>query len=133
MAVRCSRINAIVNGVDARIESRLSNLFENIGPDEKFDMIVFNPPFFFSDPKNLRQRAFMGGKTGEVIRGFWAGVMRHLTPAGRVQVTVSDVVSPSMFEFTEFIETGLKPSLVAKRSSFMGNSVSVYALRSQAT
>jgi len=61
-----------------------------------------------------------------VIRGFWAGVKQHLTPTGKVQVIFSSTVAPFMFEFEEFRETGLKPSLVVERKSLSRHCLSVY-------
>ncbi|MBN1592111.1 MAG: methyltransferase [Candidatus Coatesbacteria bacterium] len=87
MAVKCARINSIIHEVDSRIECRQSNLFENVGQDEKFDLIIFNTPFLFLDPKNPWEQAYLGGKNGEVIRGFWSGLMDHLTPTGKAQLT----------------------------------------------
>lgn len=126
MAVKCARLNALLNEVDTKIEARQSNLFDSVRPDEKFDLIVFNTPFFFIDAKNPWEQAYLGGSNGEVMRGFWAGVKEHLTPSGRAQIIFSSTVAPFMFEFEEFKRTGLKPSLVAERKSLSRHCVSVY-------
>ena len=127
MAVKCARINSIINGMDDRIECRESNLFSNVREDEKFDLIIFNTPFFFVDPRNPWEQAYLAGKNGEVMRGFWAGVSDHLTPEGKVQIIFSSTVAPFMFEFDEFLNTGLQPTMVVERKSLSGHRVSVYA------
>src|SRR5580658_5400326 len=43
-AVRCARINALLNEVEPRIEVRQGDLFSALG-DERFDLVLFNPPF----------------------------------------------------------------------------------------
>ena len=126
MAVKCARVNAVLNGVEAKLEARQSDLFENVRPDEKFDLIIFNTPFFFVNPRNPWEQAYLGGSNGEVIRGFWAGVTQHLTPSGKAQVIFSRTVAPFMFEFDEFKKTGLKASLVVERKSLSRHCVSVY-------
>ncbi|MCD6328725.1 hypothetical protein J7M28_14400, partial [bacterium] len=89
----------------------------------------FNTPFFFVDPKNPWEQAYLGGKNGEVIRGFWAGVSEHLTPTGRAQIIFSSTVAPFMFQFEEFLQTGLAPSLVVERKSLSRHCVSVFVAR----
>ena len=126
VAVKCAGVNALLNELGSKIECRVSDLFDSVRPDEKFDLIVFNTPFFFLDPKNPWERAYLGGSNGEVIRGFWAGVKQHLTPTGKVQVIFSSTVAPFMFEFEEFRETGLRPSLIVERKSLSRHCVSVY-------
>ena len=44
-AVRCARINALLNHVDDRIDVRHGDLFAPVG-GERFDVVVCNPPFF---------------------------------------------------------------------------------------
>src|SRR5688572_18246060 len=41
-AVRCARINALLNHVDERIDVRLGDLFEPVRGEE-FDLVLFNP------------------------------------------------------------------------------------------
>ena len=124
-AVTCARRNMRLNEEVGPIHVVQSDLFENIGPDERFDLIVFNAPFFFLDPRNHQECGYMCGSHGEVIRAFWDGVMKHLSPSGKVQVTRSETIGPSIFEFDEFNRTGLKCCSVAKRRSFSGHCVSV--------
>ena len=43
-AVRCAGINALLNHFEHKIEVRHGDLFAAV-PAERFDLIVFNPPF----------------------------------------------------------------------------------------
>ena len=44
-AVRCARINVLLNRVDDRVEIRCGDLFEPV-QGERFDLVLFNPPFY---------------------------------------------------------------------------------------
>ena len=44
-AVRCARINVLLNRVDDRVEVRRGDLFEPVH-GERFDLVLFNPPFY---------------------------------------------------------------------------------------
>ena len=58
-AVRCARVNALLNGLEDRIEVRAGDLF---GPvlGERFDLVLFNPPFFRGRPAGLFDLAWRG-------------------------------------------------------------------------
>ncbi len=55
-AVRCARINALLNGVEGTVEVREGDLFTPVA-DERFDVIVFNPPYFRGQPRSSFERA----------------------------------------------------------------------------
>lgn len=44
-AARCARLNAILNGLEDRIDIRVGDLFEPVR-GERFDLVTFNPPFY---------------------------------------------------------------------------------------
>jgi HemK-related putative methylase len=84
-AVRCTRINALLNNVDQKIEARHGDLFEPVAA-EQFDLIFFNPPFLRGAPRDDRDRAW---RSSDVIERFAAGVSRHLKPGGAALVLLS--------------------------------------------
>ena len=43
-AVRCARMNVLLNQMENRVEIREGGLFGPLG-DERFDVVLFNPPF----------------------------------------------------------------------------------------
>jgi len=86
-AIKLARYNSILNNV-YNIEFRESNLFENV--DEKFDLIVFNPPYLPVNEKDLLGRAWSGGIEGkEIIRHFIREVGNYLKPKGCFLLLVS--------------------------------------------
>ena len=50
--------------------------------DERFDRILFNPPFHIGEPKDDADKAYYGGGGGEVVRRFLAECTSHLKPRG---------------------------------------------------
>jgi release factor glutamine methyltransferase len=77
-AVRCARINALLNQVEARLEVRQGDLFAPLA-GERFDLILFNPPFLRGEPRDERERAW---RAGDVAQRFAAGLRQHLRPGG---------------------------------------------------
>jgi release factor glutamine methyltransferase len=84
-AVRCATINARLNHLEERIEVRHGDLF---GPvrGERFDLIVFNPPFLRAAPRNDRDRAW---RSIDVAERFAAGLGAHLKPRGSALLVLS--------------------------------------------
>jgi release factor glutamine methyltransferase len=77
-AVRSARVNALVHHVEDRVEAREGDLFDPVG-DERFDRVIFNPPFFRREPKDMLERAFFAT---DVVERFAAGLRDHLAPGG---------------------------------------------------
>lgn len=127
-AVKCAKINAIMNDLSHKVEVRQSNLFENVKENEKFDLIIFNFPFFHVNPKNVEEHAYFGGKDGNVMRAFYRDVGKHLKPEGKVQIIFSESAIPDMFEWDEFKQNHFIPELVVMKKSMLGHKVPIYLL-----
>ena len=61
-AVRCARINALQHHLETCIEVRQGDLFEPV-QGERFDLVLFNPPFFRGQPRNTAQMRPGGVRT----------------------------------------------------------------------
>ncbi len=84
-AVRCARLNAILNHCEDRIEVREGDLFAPVGGQE-FDLVLFNPPFFRGQPRDALDRAW---RSEDILERFAAGLAGHLKPEGRALVVLS--------------------------------------------
>jgi HemK-related putative methylase len=84
-AVRCARANALLNRLEDRVEVRHGDLFGPVG-DERFDLVLFNPPFFRGRPRNLFDLAWRGE---DVLERFAAGLPGRLRPGGTALVLLS--------------------------------------------
>lgn len=87
-AVACARANAIKNGFgDIHVEQ--SDLFEAISPSVKFDMIVFNQPYYPVTGEALFGLGPDGGSA--IIERFMSQVTAHLLPGGVFLMPFSDM------------------------------------------
>jgi HemK-related putative methylase len=84
-AVRCARINAILNAMEERIDVLNSDLFAEI-PGKTFDLIVFNPPFFKGEPKTALEIAW---RSSDVVERFAGGLAHALKPSGKALIAWS--------------------------------------------
>lgn len=84
-AVRCTRINALVNRVENRITVIEGDLFSAIG-GEKYDLVLFNPPFYRGVAADAADYAWRGET---VFDRFAANLAAALEPGGRAVVVLS--------------------------------------------
>jgi HemK-related putative methylase len=83
-AVRCARINALLNRVDDRMTVVEGDLFDAV--TARVDLVLFNPPFFSGPPSDAIDRAW---RSVDVLDRFAAGLDGGLTPLGRALVAFS--------------------------------------------
>jgi release factor glutamine methyltransferase len=84
-AVRCVQINALLNNLQERITACHSDLFSAL-EGQRFDVVLFNPPFFRGTPKDAEDQAWRGV---DVLERFAAALPRHLTANGYALVVFS--------------------------------------------
>jgi len=96
-AVACARYNAERFGWRQRFGVRLvprtnSSAFAVIGRNEKFDLIISNPPWVDRQPKNDFEFALYDPGF-ELLKSLMEGLPRHLNPGGRVLLAYGSVSS----------------------------------------
>lgn len=112
-AVRCARMNGLLNGVESRVEVREGDLFDVVAK-ERFDVVLFNPPYIAGSPKTDLEKAFFS--TGLAER--FAGELRaHLNPGGHALVILSDIGEEAVF-IQRLCECGFKSEPIAERKLF---------------
>ena len=84
-AVRCARTNALLNGVEDRVEVRQGDLFAPVA-GLRFDVVLFNPPYFPGEPRTDLQRALW---STDLATRFAAGLAAHLEPGGSCLLLLS--------------------------------------------
>jgi len=84
-AVRCARMNAEALHLDYKIETRAGDLF---GPvrGEQFDAILFNPPFYRGQPRDMADRAW---RSPDVFERFLYELPAYLCPGGFALIVLS--------------------------------------------
>ena len=109
-AVRCARINTLLNHLEHKIEVRLGDLFEPVR-GERFDLILFNPPFVRGAPRDNRDGAW---RSNDVAERYAAGLRTHLRPGGTALVLLSTFGDGKVF-LREFHNQGFKIDVFAER------------------
>ena len=114
-AVRCAEINVLLNHLEHKIDVRHGDLFAAV-PGERFDLILFNPPFLRGAPRDDRDRAW---RSSDVAERFAAGLRAQLNPSGFALVLLSTFGDGNFF-LGEFRRQGLEISVEAERRFEIG-------------
>jgi HemK-related putative methylase len=121
-AVRCTRINALLNELEACIDVRHGDLFVPV-TDERFDIVLFNPPYFRGEAREPLEHAW---RSVDTVERFAAELADHLTPAGYALVVLSSDGELSAFLQT-FRDNGLGVTAVARRN-LLNETLTIYRL-----
>ena len=121
-AVRCAEINVLLNHLEHKIDVRHGDLFAAV-PGERFDLILFNPPFLRGAPRDDRDRAW---RSSDVAERFAAGLRAQLNPGGFALVLLSTFGDGNFF-LGEFRRQGLEISVEAERR-FVNETLTVFRL-----
>ena len=74
--------NAARAGVTLRL--RAGDGYAALAPDERFDLILCNPPWFEGEPRDEAERAFRGGAGMRFVEELFAGLSSRLRDGGRL-------------------------------------------------
>ncbi|HEY4972731.1 MAG TPA: methyltransferase [Steroidobacteraceae bacterium] len=85
-AIRCARINAMINQCEDRIEILPGDLFAPLA-GRRFDVVLFNPPFLRGVPRDDADRAW---RSTDIAERFASELRAHLTPSGFALVLLSN-------------------------------------------
>jgi release factor glutamine methyltransferase len=104
--------NAMLVSELQNIEFRISDLFSNV--TEKFDLIIFNPPYL-PESKFDREKDTTGGREGwETIAKFLKEAKSHLNPGGKILMIFSSLTNrDKILEIAK--EHSYKPNQLEKR------------------
>lgn len=80
-AVKCAKKNAKLNHVSSQIEVFESDLFQKV--DGKFDLLVFDPPFRWFKPRDIRERG-TADENFQTMTAFFKNVRKYLIENARI-------------------------------------------------
>jgi len=119
-AVRCSHLNAVLNHLEDRIDIRQGDLFEPVA-GERFDLVLFNPPFLLGVPTDHRDAAW---RSNDTARRFAAGLGDHLMPGGTALVLLSTYGDACPLFESELRASGFRLTVFARRR-YVNETVSI--------
>jgi release factor glutamine methyltransferase len=122
-AVHCAGINTRLNHLEHKIDVRHGDLFSPVA-QERFDLILFNPPFVRGAPRDDRDRAW---RSTDVAERFAAGLGTHLKPGGSALVLLSTYGDGLLF-LEEFRKQRFEISIVAERR-FVNERLTIFRLK----
>ena len=110
-AVRCARLNALLNDLDERVDVRRGDLFAPL-EGERFDLVLFNPPFLIGAPEDHRDAAW---RSEDAARRFAAGLGEHLSARGAALVLLSSFGDACVLFEAELRAHGFRLDVFARR------------------
>lgn len=84
-AVRCARVNVLINDLQEQVRIVQGDLFAPV-EGKRFDLVTFNPPFFRGEPRSEADAAW---RSPDVIERFAAALPAALHPEGRALIVFS--------------------------------------------
>lgn len=91
IAIKTARINCFLNNV--KIILRECDLFTCYEADERFDLIIFNPPFFPLEPHNEVSAMYAAGEKYRKIIEFLIDSRRRVNRDGIILITLSSIIN----------------------------------------
>jgi release factor glutamine methyltransferase len=110
-AARCAQINVLINALACRVEVLSGDLFDPVGA-QRFDVVLFNPPFIHGEPRNEADRAW---RSRDVVERFAADLTEHLTPKGFALLVLSTYGDGVRF-LPHFQRCGFDVTILASRT-----------------
>jgi methylase of polypeptide subunit release factors len=123
-AVGCARLNLALNRQQAAFEVVQGNLFEPVG-EQRFDVVLFNPPFFRGEPKDLADRAW---HSPDIAERFAKELADHLTASGFGVVVLSTDGDVAGF-LRAFRQAGCRQIELAASRRYLNETLLAYRLR----
>jgi release factor glutamine methyltransferase len=121
-AVRCARINALLNHVEERVEVYQGDLFAPVR-GQRFDVVLFNPPYLRGTPQNGIEQALWAT---DVVERFTIDLRDHLAPDGSALLLLSSIGDTASFLKT-FRAHGFAVAVVAERN-LVNEMLTIYRL-----
>ena len=134
-AVELVKKNILVNNnlFETIIDVRLGNLFDVLRKDEKFDLIIFNPPYLptaedeYVDDHGWFDKAVSGGKNGlAVIIPFIEKLSDHLADNGKALIIISSNSPKDIYQ--RMLEKYALTSKTVAAQSFFDETIEVHRI-----
>lgn len=126
-AIRSAKINSLLNKTEKNTDFRVSNLFENF-ENEKFDFILFNPPFYKGQPRDLHDFSWRAGENFETFVNFLNEFEFYLNENGKAFIVLS--TNSRLPEILNDFRGKISINLIAKKN-LITEKLFVYELKTK--
>jgi release factor glutamine methyltransferase len=127
-AVRCARANALLNDLAQYTDFRHGDLFDAVA-GERFDLVLFNPPFQLGTPRDAREAAW---RAPDLARRFATGLADHLSSGGAALVLLSSFGDACARFERELLNRGFALDVEARRH-FVNEALTLLRVRTNAS
>ncbi len=93
-ALENAKLNVELHKLEKKVKLIKSDLFSNVS--QKFDLIIFNPPFFSKRPKDIIEMAVTDYKNSLLDR-FFRNAKDFLNKDGKIIMVISDIINVDSF------------------------------------
>ncbi|MBI4670125.1 MAG: methyltransferase [Chloroflexi bacterium] len=120
-ATRNAQLNALLSHLENQIDTRTGDLFETVR-DERFDLILFNPPYYHGAPRDAADAAW---RSRDTFERFLDQFPKQLAPHGRARIVLSSDgdIEASLAAAAAHLKTNL-----VRRHDFHNEILTVYDL-----
>lgn len=122
-AVACARKNVTLNKIK-NVEIRQSDMFENVGTEEKFDLIIMVPPAFNVPAKKVADYSYID-TDHKIINSFLKNVSAHIKQDSKVIVMYPEVWKNVLERLAK--ECGFKFDIIAQKKNVLYKYMLVYS------
>jgi release factor glutamine methyltransferase len=125
-AVRCARLNVLLNRCDDRVAVVEGDMFAPLG-GRRFDVVLCNPPFYRGEPRDAWDASW---RSPDFFGRFASSLADHLTPRGHALVLLSSRAEADGF-LPRCHTSGLATDMLRRRQTAL-ESFTVYRIRKAA-
>ncbi len=143
LSVYCAKQTALVTAIDinpvaientilnaknnqVKVNAYLSDLFAEC-KEEKYDILLINPPFFAADPKEASEYAWRCGKNFEYYHRLFLSYKNHIKENSQVFMVLSDIADLNTIESIAKTHGSLLNILHTKRT--FGEKIYLYSVK----
>jgi len=112
-AVKCAKRNVKLNGAEDRVSVLQGDLFSPLSNDDRFDIILFTPPYLKGVAKTNFELALFDHNKTLALR-FFEEAKKHLKDNGYVQMIYSSIAEPEkILKISD--ELGWRQMIIARK------------------
>lgn len=89
-SIKCANLNANKLSLTEKTRFETANLWDGVHKDDRFDVIIANPPLLPAEPENWLEMAVADSPTMATTTSFIRGCGTHLTDTGYVLMSFSN-------------------------------------------